>query len=161
MTTPDSPEEDRSRKRRRQTASTSRSTSSDSSFEIEKKKKKHKKEKKKHKHSKKSKHKKKSKKHKKRDEKERDSSPDAPKAASETKETPKNFMRPMTYDEWKKKSQEIRREFDPESGRIRLIRGEGEIIEEIVSKKRQMEINRNSTLADGEFYAKTAGTYKQ
>ena len=43
----------------------------------------------------------------------------------------------------------VRRELDPETGRWRLIRGTGEVIEEIVSRERQAEINRAATAADG------------
>jgi hypothetical protein len=35
------------------------------------------------------------------------------------------------------------------AGRWRLVKGDGEIIEEIVSRDRQREINRRATLGDG------------
>ena len=38
---------------------------------------------------------------------------------------------------------------DPESGRMRLVKGTGEIIERIVSRDEHAQINRDATLADG------------
>jgi hypothetical protein len=39
----------------------------------------------------------------------------------------------------------VREVFDEGSGRVRLIRGEGEVIEQIVSKQRQAELRNIST----------------
>merc|ERR1712058_219396 len=55
---------------------------------------------------------------------------------------------PMTK-EWDKQQSVIRREYDEDTGRVRLVKGSGEILEEIVSRDRQKEINRQATLADG------------
>lgn len=72
---------------------------------------------------------------------------------------------PMTKEEWEKQQSVIRRVFDADTGRTRLVeilfcifcpchmglvsmvfnrlvRGDGEIIEEIVSRERQKEINK-------------------
>merc|ERR1712098_557652 len=56
---------------------------------------------------------------------------------------------PMTKEEWDKQQSVIRREYDEDTGRVRLVKGRGEILEEIVSRDRQKEINRQATLADG------------
>lgn len=56
---------------------------------------------------------------------------------------------PMTKEEWEKKQSVVRREFDEDTGRVRLIKGDGEVLEECVSRERQQEINRAATRADG------------
>uniref|UniRef100_A0A1B6LI92 ADP-ribosylation factor-like protein 6-interacting protein 4 n=1 Tax=Graphocephala atropunctata TaxID=36148 RepID=A0A1B6LI92_9HEMI len=61
-------------------------------------------------------------------------------------------MAPMSKAEWDKQQSIIRRVYDEETGRTRLIRGEGEILEEIVSRKRHRVINRQATQGDGEFF---------
>jgi len=55
----------------------------------------------------------------------------------------------MTKEEWEKKQSVVRREFDEDTGRVRLIKGDGEVLEECVSRERQQEINRAATRADG------------
>ncbi|KFB44007.1 AGAP004709-PA-like protein [Anopheles sinensis] len=45
--------------------------------------------------------------------------------------------------------QSVRRVVDPETGRSRLIKGDGEIIEECVSRERHKDINRLATAGDG------------
>ena len=50
---------------------------------------------------------------------------------------------------WEKKQSVVRREFDSDTGRVRLVKGGGEILEECVSKERQREINRQATVGDG------------
>ena len=62
----------------------------------------------------------------------------------------------MTYAEHQKKANEIRQVFDEDTGRIRLIRGKGEILESIVSYKQQKRINKNATYADGLSFSKAA-----
>lgn len=56
---------------------------------------------------------------------------------------------PMTKEMWEKKQSVVRREFDSDTGRVRLVKGGGEILEECVSKERQREINRQATVGDG------------
>ncbi|ESO01246.1 hypothetical protein HELRODRAFT_192268 [Helobdella robusta] len=68
----------------------------------------------------------------------------------------KKMKTPMTKEEWDKEQKKLKRIYDPETGRNRLIRGSGEVMEEIVSKKRQKEINKNATTNDGQFYLKSA-----
>ncbi|KAI0235262.1 hypothetical protein LSAT2_014241 [Lamellibrachia satsuma] len=70
-------------------------------------------------------------------------------------------LKPMTKEEWEKKQSEVCRVYDPETGRNRLVRGEGEIIEEIVSRDRHKEINKLATRGDGMFYQLKAGLAKQ
>lgn len=48
----------------------------------------------------------------------------------------------MSKEEYERKRNTIRRVVDPETGRSRLIRGEGEVLEEIVSRDRHKEINK-------------------
>ncbi|CAK1541282.1 unnamed protein product [Leptosia nina] len=61
-------------------------------------------------------------------------------------------MAPMTKEEWEKKQSVVRRVLDEDSGRYRLIKGEGEVLEEIVSQDRHRQINREATIADGNFF---------
>ncbi|XP_048786658.1 putative pre-mRNA-splicing factor ATP-dependent RNA helicase DHX16 [Lagopus muta] len=51
-------------------------------------------------------------------------------------------MKPMTKEEWDVRQSVIRRVVDPETGRTRLIKGDGEVLEEIISKERHKEINK-------------------
>ncbi|XP_066923230.1 ADP-ribosylation factor-like protein 6-interacting protein 4 [Clytia hemisphaerica] len=54
----------------------------------------------------------------------------------------KRTMVPMTKEEYEKQQSVVRRVYDPETGRNRLIKGDGEVLEEIVSKARHKEINK-------------------
>lgn len=58
-------------------------------------------------------------------------------------------MKPMTKEEWDARQSVIRRVVDPETGRMRLIKGDGEVLEEIVTKERHKEINKQATRGDG------------
>ncbi|XP_048820037.1 ADP-ribosylation factor-like protein 6-interacting protein 4 isoform X1 [Lagopus muta] len=60
-------------------------------------------------------------------------------------------MKPMTKEEWDARQSVIRRVVDPETGRTRLIKGDGEVLEEIVSKERHKEINKVLGLMVGLF----------
>uniref|UniRef100_A0A8C2FF69 ADP-ribosylation factor-like protein 6-interacting protein 4 n=1 Tax=Cyprinus carpio TaxID=7962 RepID=A0A8C2FF69_CYPCA len=51
--------------------------------------------------------------------------------------------RPMTKEDYEARQSVIRRALDPETGRTRLVRGDGEILEEIVSKERHQEVNKH------------------
>lgn len=65
---------------------------------------------------------------------------------------------PETKEEYEKRQSVIRRVVDPESGRTRLIKGDGEILEEIVTRDRHQEINKLATQTDGQVYQnKTIG----
>ncbi|PWA15814.1 hypothetical protein CCH79_00009115, partial [Gambusia affinis] len=61
--------------------------------------------------------------------------------------------RPLTKEEYEARQSVIRRVVDPETGRTRLVRGEGEIIEEIVTREKHKEINKvnrmSSLLGEG------------
>lgn len=61
-------------------------------------------------------------------------------------------MAPMTKEEWEKRQSVVRRVYDEESGRHRLIKGDGEVIEEIVSRDRHKAINKQATQGDGSFF---------
>ena len=58
-------------------------------------------------------------------------------------------LAPMTKEEWEKRQSVVRRVLDEDTGRMRLIKGDGEVIEECVSRSQQKEINRQATLGDG------------
>lgn len=75
-------------------------------------------------------------------------------------EDARKAMAPMTKEEWEKQQSVIRRVYDPETGRNRLIKGDGEVLEEIVSKERHKEINKAATIKDGEHFQKKAGFLK-
>ncbi|XP_016360855.1 ADP-ribosylation factor-like protein 6-interacting protein 4 [Sinocyclocheilus anshuiensis] len=65
--------------------------------------------------------------------------------------------RPMTKEDYEARQSIIRRVLDPETGRTRLVRGDGEILEEIVSKERHKEINKQATKRDGDGFQKRVG----
>lgn len=62
--------------------------------------------------------------------------------------------RPETKEEYEKRQNVIRRVVDEETGRSRLIKGDGEILEEIVSRDRHMQINKNATKTDASNFEK-------
>lgn len=59
---------------------------------------------------------------------------------------------PESKEEYEKRQNVIRRIVDPETGRQRLIKGDGEILEEIVSRNRHLDINKKATAGDGQFF---------
>ncbi|EDV93050.1 ADP-ribosylation factor-like protein 6-interacting protein 4 [Drosophila grimshawi] len=59
---------------------------------------------------------------------------------------------PETPEEYQRRQSQIRREVDPVTGRTRIIKGDSEILEEIVSKQRHGDINRKATSGDGEYF---------
>ncbi|CAK1579626.1 unnamed protein product [Parnassius mnemosyne] len=61
-------------------------------------------------------------------------------------------MAPMTKEEWEQRQSVVRRVMDEETGRYRLIKGDGEVLEEIVSRDRHKQINQQATCADGAFF---------
>ncbi|EFN84594.1 ADP-ribosylation factor-like protein 6-interacting protein 4 [Harpegnathos saltator] len=71
--------------------------------------------------------------------------------ASEMAEKAK-AMAPMTKEEWEKRQSIVRKVYDKETGRYRLIKGDGEVLEEIVSRDHHREINRQATKGDGEYF---------
>lgn len=48
----------------------------------------------------------------------------------------------------------VRRVVDETTGRSRLIKGDGEVIEEIVSREQHKQINKQATKRDAEYFAK-------
>lgn len=59
---------------------------------------------------------------------------------------------PETKEEYEKRQSIIRRVVDPETGRTRLIKGDGEILEEIVTRDLHLQINKQATQTDGQVY---------
>lgn len=68
-------------------------------------------------------------------------------------------MKPMTKEEWDARQSIIRKVVDPETGRTRLIKGDGEVLEEIVTKERHREINKQATRGDGLAFQMRAGLF--
>lgn len=62
---------------------------------------------------------------------------------------------PMTKEEWEKQESVLRRVYDNETGRHRLIKGSGEVMEECVSRERHRAINKAATQNDGEYFQST------
>jgi hypothetical protein len=54
----------------------------------------------------------------------------------------------------------VKRVFDADTQRWRLVKGTGEILEEIVSRERQAAINRAATAGDGAAFARTLGIHR-
>lgn len=69
----------------------------------------------------------------------------------------KRLMVPMTKEEYEKQQAQVRRVYDPETGRHRLIKGTGEVLEEIVSRERHKAINKTATQGDGAFFQANLG----
>lgn len=63
-------------------------------------------------------------------------------------------MVPMSKEQYDKEQSKIREVFDEESGRYRLVRGSGEIIERIVSRDDHQRINQTATRGDGLSFSK-------
>ncbi|KAK4881100.1 hypothetical protein RN001_004419 [Aquatica leii] len=61
-------------------------------------------------------------------------------------------MAPMTKEQWDKQQSVTKKVYDESTGRHRLIKGDGEVIEEIVSKERHKAINKIATKGDGDFF---------
>ncbi|CAM1301349.1 ARL6IP4 (predicted) [Pycnogonum litorale] len=84
--------------------------------------------------------------------------PDMSQACSSNQPEPEERkMVPMTKEEWERQQSVVRRVYDPETGRNRLIKGDGEVIEEIVSYSRHKEINKQATKGDEETYKRKMG----
>ncbi|KAK9504483.1 hypothetical protein O3M35_010805 [Rhynocoris fuscipes] len=61
-------------------------------------------------------------------------------------------MAPETKEQWEERQKVIRKVYDEQTGRYRLIKGDGEVLEEIVPKDRHKEINRQATIGDGQYF---------
>eukprot|EP00123_Amoebidium_parasiticum_P000997 comp11958_c0_seq1/m.6642 comp11958_c0_seq1/g.6642 ORF comp11958_c0_seq1/g.6642 comp11958_c0_seq1/m.6642 type:complete len:192 (-) comp11958_c0_seq1:417-992(-) len=79
------------------------------------------------------------------------------KQEEEEKAAKRKRMAPMSFNDYQQKESELRRVFDEDTGRWRLVRGSGEIVEEIVSKEQQKKINKMATFGDGYAYQKAMG----
>ena len=66
-----------------------------------------------------------------------------------------NRMVPMSREQYEAQQSQIREVYDPESGRYRLVRGTGEIIERIVSRADHASINKQATQEDGSSFARS------
>lgn len=63
-------------------------------------------------------------------------------------------MVPMSREQYEAQQSVIREVYDEESGRTRLVRGTGEIIERIVSRSDHERINQQATRGDGSSYSR-------
>jgi hypothetical protein len=63
-------------------------------------------------------------------------------------------MVPMSKEQYEAMQSQVRGVFDEETGRYRLVRGDGEIIERIVSKSDHQRINQLATRGDGSSFAR-------
>ena len=63
-------------------------------------------------------------------------------------------MVPMSREQFEKEQSVVREVYDEESGRVRLVRGSGEIIERIVSRDDHQRINQRATRGDGSSFSK-------
>ncbi|KAK6642157.1 hypothetical protein RUM44_013880 [Polyplax serrata] len=61
---------------------------------------------------------------------------------------------PITKEEWEKLQNTFKHVYDEETGRTRLVRGTGEIVEECVSREQHLSINKQATRGDGEYFQK-------
>ena len=61
-------------------------------------------------------------------------------------------MAPISKAEWDAEQSRIREVYDPLSGRKRLVKGSGEIIERIVSRSEHQQLNSTATRGDGAAY---------
>ena len=59
----------------------------------------------------------------------------------------------MTQQQYQQLQSQIREVIDPHTGRKRLVRGTGEIIERIVSREEHLALNQKATLGDGRGFA--------
>lgn len=65
------------------------------------------------------------------------------------------MMVPMSREQYQAEQSKVREVYDEESGRYRLVRGSGEIIERIVSRSAHQEINRTATRGDGSSFSRS------
>lgn len=63
-------------------------------------------------------------------------------------------MVPMSREQHEAEQSIVREVYDEESGRYRLVRGSGEIIERIVSRDDHLRINQRATRGDGASFSK-------
>jgi len=75
-------------------------------------------------------------------------------AAKDAASAKSKSMAPMTPEDYQKLQSTIREVVDPVDGRVRLVRGTGEILERIVSRDEHLSINAQATRGDGSWYAR-------
>jgi Nuclear RNA-splicing-associated protein len=63
-------------------------------------------------------------------------------------------MAPMSREEYERQQSQVRQVLDVETGRMRLVRGTGEIIETMVSRAQHAAINQQATRGDGSSFAR-------
>ena len=63
-------------------------------------------------------------------------------------------MAPMSREQYNELQSQVREVYDEESGRYRLVRGTGEIIERIVSRDDHQSINQRATRGDGASFSR-------
>ncbi|GAX29280.1 hypothetical protein FisN_16Hu290 [Fistulifera solaris] len=63
-------------------------------------------------------------------------------------------MAPMSREEYQAQQSTIREVYDEQTGRYRLVRGTGEIIESLVSRSQHENINRQATRGDGASFSR-------
>lgn len=76
--------------------------------------------------------------------------------ADPPKRSKRGMMVPMSKAEYEKQQSQVRQVYDPESGRYRMVRGTGEIIESIVSRADHQRINQQATRGDGASFSRSA-----
>jgi len=65
----------------------------------------------------------------------------------------RRMMIPMSREDYEAQQSVVREVYDEESGRYRLVRGNGEIIERIVSRSDHQRINQTATQGDGSSFS--------
>ncbi|KAJ3003466.1 ADP-ribosylation factor-like protein 6-interacting protein 4 [Thoreauomyces humboldtii] len=60
---------------------------------------------------------------------------------------------PQTREEYLHEQEVVQEIFDPLSGRTRLVKGTGEIVERIVTKQQHRDINKAATAMDGTVFS--------
>lgn len=63
-------------------------------------------------------------------------------------------MTPISREEYQAQQSTIREVYDEQTGRYRLVRGTGEIIESLVSRSQHETINRQATSGDGASFSR-------
>jgi len=77
---------------------------------------------------------------------------EAKKKQEEEAAAARSKMAPMTKEMWDKQQSVVRKVYDEDTGRTRLVKGDGEILEECVSASRHKEINKQATEGDGQSF---------
>jgi len=73
----------------------------------------------------------------------------------------RNCMAPMTKEAYDVQQSVVREVYDPSTGRTRLIRGSGEVIEKIVRKDEHFQINKMATFGDGMSFSRDLASVRK